>query len=194
MDSHLENIVEAIIFASDQPVKMEDIQEILQKSQDASTDNLYNFDSLEQILLSITTKYTSSQYPFEVKKVANGYQFFTKPVYYPYIKQAVINKNQKKLSKAALETLSIIAYKQPVTKTEVEHIRGVNSDYAVQKLLEKKLINIAGRASAPGKPLLYATSEFFLQYLGINEIEDLPKLKEFEPTAEEKLTEFQTEN
>lgn len=194
MDNFVETIIEAIIFASDQPIKKEEITEILTKFPDSEANFQNNDLNLERILLQITQKYEASNYPFEVKKVANGYQFFTKPDYYPYIKQAVITKNQKKLSKAALEVLSIIAYKQPVTKTEVEHIRGVNSDYAVQKLLEKKLITIIGRSSAPGKPLLYGTSDHFLQYLGINNVEDLPKPKEFEASAEEKLSDFQTEN
>lgn len=194
MDNFVGNIIEAIIFASDQPIKKEEITEVLAKFQDSGEVFPNDDVILEQILLQITEKYQSSNYPFEIKKVANGYQFFTKSEYYPYIKQAVITKNQKKLSRAALEVLSIIAYKQPVTKTEVEHIRGVNSDYAVQKLLEKRLITIIGRSPAPGKPLLYGTSEFFLQYLGINSVDSLPKPKEFEASAEEKLSDFQTEN
>ena len=88
-------------------------------------------------------------------------------------------RNQKKLSRAALETLSIIAYRQPITRPEIEFIRGVNCDYAIQKLLEKKLIDIAGRADAPGRPLLYQTSPFFMEYFGINDLKDLPTPKDF---------------
>jgi segregation and condensation protein B len=186
----LENIVESILFVSEQPVKKEELWDILKKIQEQTPDFEPVMETLESALEVLMQKYHSDLYPFEIRKVANGYQFFTKPAYYPFVKQAAIIKNQKKLSKAALEALSIIAYKQPIAKAEIEHIRGVNSDYAVQKLLEKKLIMISGRSDAPGKPLLYSTSEFFLQYLGINTIADLPKLKEFEITAEEQSSLF----
>lgn len=187
----IENIIEAILFASEQPVKKEEFQEIFAKIRETQADFEPVADAqIDQILDALTHKYETDNHSFEIRKIANAYQFFTKPIYYPYIKQAIIVKNQKRLSKAALEALSIIAYKQPITKAEIEHIRGVNSDYGVQKLLERKLILISGRANAPGKPLLYSTSEFFLQYLGINYITDLPKLKEFESTSEQNLTAY----
>lgn len=188
---NIENIIEAIIFASEQPVKKEEFQEIFAKIRETQVDFEPVTDAdLDQLLATLTQKYETNHHSFEIRKIANAYQFFTKPTYYPYIKQAILVKNQKRLSKAALEALSIIAYKQPITKAEIEHIRGVNSDYGVQKLLERKLILISGRANAPGKPLLYSTSEYFLQYLGINHIEDLPKLKEFEATSEQNLSDF----
>jgi segregation and condensation protein B len=108
-----------------------------------------------------------------------GWQFLTKKEYYKTIAQLYGDKFLKKLSVAAIETLSIIAYKQPVTKSEIELIRGVNCDYAVQKLLEKELIVISGRKEdAVGKPLIYATSKSFMDYFGINSANDLPKIKE----------------
>ncbi len=192
---NIENIIEAILFAAEQPVKREEFQEIFAKIREIQVDFEPVTDAeLEQMLALLTQKYDKDYYSFEIRKIANAYQFFTKPKYYPYIKQAILVKNQKRLSKAALESLSIIAYKQPITKAEIEHIRGVNSDYGVQKLLERKLILISGRANAPGKPLLYSTSEFFLQYLGINHIGDLPKLKEFEATSEQNLADFVQSN
>jgi segregation and condensation protein B len=188
---NIENIIEAIIFASEEPVKKEEFQEIFAKIRETQVDFEPVTDAdLDQLLATLTQKYETNHHSFEIRKIANAYQFFTKPTYYPYIKQAILVKNQKRLSKAALEALSIIAYKQPITKAEIEHIRGVNSDYGVQKLLERKLILISGRANAPGKPLLYSTSEYFLQYLGINHIADLPKLKEFEATSEQNLSDF----
>jgi len=103
----------------------------------------------------------------------------------------VANVNsKKKLSRASLETLAIIAYRQPVTKAEIEFIRGVASDYAVQKLLERNLVSIAGRADAPGKPLLYATSPYFMQFFGLNDPSELPKLKDFELSEEDHLALF----
>lgn len=193
MSKSLENIVEAIIFASEYPVKKEEIAEVIQKMADSESFSPGDIP-VDSILNALCSKYNNDEYPFEVRKIGGGYQFFTKPDYHPYIKQAVLTKNQKKLSKAAMEVLSVIAYKQPVTKTEVEHIRGVNSDYAVHKLLDKKLITVAGRSEAPGKPLLYSTTGFFLQYLGLNKIEDMPKLKEFETTAEESAENFHFQN
>jgi len=141
-------------------------------------------------LNELVDKYQSDIYPFEVKAVAEGYQFFTKRAFYPYVKQATLQKNKKRLSKSALETLAIIAYKQPITKAEAEFIRGVSCDYAIQKLLERKLVSITGRSDAPGRPLLYATSPFFMQYFGIKDVSDLPKLKEFEELAEDHLEMF----
>jgi segregation and condensation protein B len=102
----------------------------------------------------------------------------------------MIQKNQKRLTRTALETLSIIAYKQPITKAEMEFIRGVNCDYAVQKLLDKQLVSIIGRSEAAGRPLLYGTSPFFMEYFGLADMSDLPKLKEFEVLAEEQMEDF----
>ncbi len=193
MSNSLETIVEAIIFASDQPVKKEEITEVIQKMSGFDAFSVED-NQIDFILHTLSGKYQNDQFPFEIRKTGGGYQFFTKPDYYPFIKQAVLTKNQKKLSKASMEVLSVIAYKQPVTKTEVEHIRGVNSDYAVHKLLDKKLITVTGRSEAPGKPLLYATTNFFLQYLGLNKIEDMPKLKEFEATVEENAENYKSIN
>ncbi len=127
----------------------------------------------------ISEKYQSEFYPFEVKESGGGWQFLTKKDYHKTIAQLNGDKFLKRLSTAAMETLSIIAYKQPITKGEIESIRGVNSDYSIQKLLEKELIIITGRSeNLPGKPLVYATSRQFMDYFGINSSEDLPKIKE----------------
>ncbi|MFN0202746.1 MAG: SMC-Scp complex subunit ScpB [Bacteroidia bacterium] len=191
----LENIIESILFVSEQPMKLEELMEVLGKIQEQQADSkAIELSEVNETLAILLEKYKHDIYPFEIRKIANGYQFLTKSIYYPYVRQASIIKNQKRLSKAALEVLSIVAYKQPLSKAEIEHIRGVNSDYAVQKLLDKKLIVISGRSDAPGRPLLYATGEYFLQYLGINSLTDLPKLKEFEITAEEEAALFKVES
>jgi segregation and condensation protein B len=114
----------------------------------------------------------------KVVKINNGYQFLTKKKYHPVISLLQLQRSKKKLSQAALETLAIIAYKQPVTKTDVEQIRGVNCDYSIQKLLEKELIAITGKSESVGKPILYGTSSLFMDYFGINNITELPQLKE----------------
>jgi segregation and condensation protein B len=115
---------------------------------------------------------------YELRAIAGGWQLLTKPAFAPYIKPVLLQKESRKLSKSALETLSIIAYRQPVAKSEIEFIRGVGSEYALQKLLEKQLIEPAGRADAPGKPLLYRTTKHLMEYLGIQSLDELPKLKE----------------
>jgi len=127
----------------------------------------------------IKEKYDSEFYPFEVKESGGGWQFLTKKDFHQTIAQLNGDKFLKRLSNAALETLAIIAYKQPITKGEIESIRGVNTDYSIQKLLEKELILISGRSeNMPGKPLLYVTSKTFMDYFGINSPEDLPKIRE----------------
>jgi len=138
--------------------------------------------TLEQIQTSIDgirEKYDSEFYPFEVRESGGGWQFLTKKDFHKTVAQLNGEKFLKRLSSAALETLAIIAYKQPITKGEIEAIRGVSSDYSIQKLLEKELIIIAGRnEEMPGKPLVYSTSKTFMDYFGINSPADLPKLKE----------------
>lgn len=202
---NLSRIVEAIIFVSEQPVSIDFLRDVLLREQNELLDitmispetgeeetlDMAGLDeALNAVLVQLVEKYKEEQYPFEVRALAGGYQFFTKRPYYKFVKQAVLQKNQKRLSKSALETLAIVAYRQPITKAEIEFIRGVNADYAMQKLLEKKLVSIVGRADAPGKPLLYATSPFFMQYFGIKDITELPKLKEFEEMAEDHLDMF----
>ncbi|TAE47234.1 MAG: SMC-Scp complex subunit ScpB [Bacteroidetes bacterium] len=205
MHADLSRIIEAIVFASEQPALPAAILEVLQGRREAPEEEEGGAENdevqpdtyagltegeIKAILESLTQKYQDDAYPFEVRSVAGGYQFFTKPAYYPFIRRAVAQKNRKQLSRAALEVLSIIAYRQPVTKTEVEFIRGVNCDYAIQKLLDRNLIEIMGRSEAPGRPLLYRSSPFFMQYFGLRDLSDLPRLKEFEELAEEHLELF----
>jgi segregation and condensation protein B len=170
--------IEALIFASDKPLTSMEITELMNNAFGFMDEKL----SLEQIQTAIdgiVEKYNSSFYPFEMKESGGGWQFLTKKEYHKTVAQLNGEKFLKRLSTAALETLSIVAYKQPITKGEIEAIRGVNSDYSIQKLLEKELIVITGRnEEMPGKPLVYCTSKSFMDYFGINSPEDLPKLKE----------------
>ena len=144
--------------------------------------------SEEDIIISVELlkkRYSGEQYAFEVVEIAGGYQFLTKGAYHSTVGMYLKQTTQKKLSQSALETLSIIAYKQPVSKNELELIRGVSCDYAIQKLLEKELVSIEGRAETPGRPLLYGTSAKFMDYFGIKSLNDLPKPKDFkEPESE----------
>jgi segregation and condensation protein B len=170
--------IEALIFASDKPLSSMEITELVNNAFGFMEEKL----TLEQVQTSIDgiiEKYDSEFYPFEIRESGGGWQFLTKKDYHKTVAQLNGEKFLKRLSSAAMETLAIIAYKQPVTKGEIEAIRGVSSDYSIQKLLEKELIVISGRnEDMPGKPLIYCTSRSFMDYFGINSPDDLPKLKE----------------
>ena len=170
--------IEALIFASDKPLSNAELTELL-NSAVGFIDDQATLAQVEAAIEGIGEKYHAEFYAFELKEIGGGWQFLTKKEYHKTVAQLNGDKFLKRLSTAALETLAIIAYKQPITKSEMEAIRGVNCDYAVQKLLEKDLVIIAGRnEEAVGKPLIYATSRSFMDYFGINSAEDLPKISE----------------
>ena len=170
--------IEALIFASDNALSANDVTELINNAF-AFLEERIELDQVESALNGIQEKYATEFYPFELKQSGGGWQFLTKPDFHKTIAQLNGDKFLKRLSNAALESLAIIAYKQPITKGEVEAIRGVNSDYSIQKLLEKELIVISGRNELlPGKPLVYSTSKTFMDYFGINSTDDLPKIKE----------------
>ena len=170
--------IEALIFASDKPLTNLDLVELLNNALGFIEDRA-TLDQVEASVEGIREKYNTEFYAFELKQSGGGWQFLTKPNFHNTIAQLNGDKFLKRLSNAALESLAIIAYKQPITKGEVEAIRGVNSDYSIQKLLEKELITISGRNEhLPGKPLVYSTSKNFMDYFGINSTNDLPKIRE----------------
>ncbi len=167
--------IEALIFATEHPITIEEMKAVL----DVTFETEFQEEDLLKGVDAVKEKFSDPQFAFEVIEIAKGFQFLTKPSFHnsvgTYLKQTI----KKRLSQAALETLSIVAYKQPISKTEMEQIRGVSCDYAIHKLLEKELVEIQGRSDAPGRPLVYGTSEKFMDYFGIKSIQDLPKLKDF---------------
>ena len=170
--------IEALIFASDKPLTAMEMTELLNNAFGFMDDKL-TMDKIQTGIEGIVAKYNSEFYPFEVRESGGGWQFLSKKTFHKTIAQLNGEKFLKRLSTAALETLAIVAYKQPITKGEIESIRGVNSDYSIQKLLEKELIIIMGRnEDLPGKPLIYSTSKTFMDYFGINQTADLPRLRE----------------
>ncbi len=170
--------IEVLIFASEKPLTSLEIVELINNSFGFMEERV-TLDRVEADINGIIEKYNSEFYPFEVKESGGGWQFLSKKEFHKTIAQLNGDKFLKRLSIAALETLAIIAYKQPITKGEIESIRGVNSDYSVQKLLEKELIVIIGRnEQLPGHPLVYGTSKNFMDYFGINSTDDLPKIRE----------------
>ncbi len=174
----MENIelhIEALIFSSEQSIRLEEIMYCLQ----ASFERDFSKEEISDCLNNIKLKYQDENLAIELINVANGYQFLTKKDYHDVISLLQMQRAKKKLSPAALETLAIIAYKQPVTKLEIEQIRGVNSEYSIQKLLEKELIAIVGKSETVGRPILYSPSPQFMDYFGINNLNELPQIKEF---------------
>jgi segregation and condensation protein B len=168
--------IEALVFASDKPLAAMDITSIL---IDAFPDEEINADNIHGALDLIKSKYNTEFHSFRMVEAGGGFQFLTKSDYHTTVAKLNGDKFMKRLSAAALETLAIIAYRQPVTKPDCEYIRGVSCDYSIQKLLEKELIVISGRnEEAVGKPLLYCTSRSFMDYLGINSMDELPRLRE----------------
>jgi segregation and condensation protein B len=176
--ANLINHVEALIFASEKPLSSLEIVELVNQAFGFMDDKII-IDQVETAIEGVREKYTSEFYPFELRESGGGWQFLTKKEYHQTIAQLNGDKFLKRLSNAALETLAIIAYKQPITKSEIEAIRGVNCDYSIQKLLEKELVVISGRnENMVGKPLVYATSRQFMDYFGINSADELPKISE----------------
>ena len=167
--------VEALIFASERPITQIEMTEILGQALETVIES----ERISTCIDAIREKYEAEYYPFQLREIGGGFQFLTKKAFHKTVLQLNGDKHIKKLSTAAMETLSIIAYKQPITKSEVEYIRGVSADYSIQKLLEKELIIISGRNEhMVGKPLIYNTSKNFMDYLGINSPQQLPQLKD----------------
>ena len=173
--------IEALIFCSPDPLNQKDLQQCLSEMFEAEVP----IQDIEQAIAILEEKYQSEQFPFSIAHSGDGYQFLTKPAYQASISILLKHKSKKRLSASALETLSIIAYKQPITKGEIEQLRGVNCDYAVQKLLEKQLIEIVGKSDSIGRPVLYGTTPRFMDYFGINTLKDLPVPKDFKSEENE---------
>ncbi len=167
--------VEALIFASERPLTQIEMTEVLGQALETVIES----DRIATCIEAIREKYEAEYYPFQLREIGGGYQFLTKKQFHKTVLQLNGDKHIKKLSTAAMETLSIIAYKQPITKSEIEYIRGVSADYSIQKLLDKELIVISGRnEDMVGKPLIYSTSKNFMDYLGINSPAQLPQMKD----------------
>ncbi|MDQ7816120.1 MAG: SMC-Scp complex subunit ScpB [Melioribacteraceae bacterium] len=178
MDSIYISVVESLIFAADDPISANEIITAI-NAIDGSDIEIAE-DEIDTTVDSLNERYSNNGNAFTILKIANGYVFGTKPDHAKYVGYLSTEKSKRRLSQAALETLAIIAYKQPLTKPELESIRGVNSDYTINTLLEKNLITIQGRTETVGRPLLYVTTEEFLKYFGLRNIGDLPKPREIE--------------
>ncbi len=173
-NAEIKKIIEALLFASPEPLTQKKINTIF----NPDTPNL------KKVIQELNDKYLKADHSFEIKSVAGGYQLVSKVEYEVYISKLLNRSNKISLSKASLDSLAIIAYKQPLGKHDIDAIRGVDSSGVLKNLLTKNFIKIKGRGSGPGRPLLYKTTEKFLVYFGINRISDLPKLKEISELVE----------
>lgn len=163
-------IIEALLFASDRPIGIDEITAVLE-----------DVDSrvVRDIVYELKNEYETQRRSFTLTEVAGGFQMVSDTYYAPWIKKLLASERTQRLSMPSLETLAIIAYKQPLTRSEMETIRGVNIDGVIENLLEKNLIRTHGRKEAPGRPFYYVTTEEFLMHFGLKSLQDLPPLKEF---------------
>jgi segregation and condensation protein B len=176
-DITLPQLVEALVFASPEPLSAEAIVAVL-LAEDPGLEILPT--EIDGIVTGLNARYATAGLSFHIRHAGGGYGFATLDAFHPYLVHIQHENASRKLSASAIETLAIMAYKQPLTKPEVDAIRGVDSGYIIRQLLEKKLVDVAGRKDAPGKPLLYRTSATFLRHFGINSVDELPKPREID--------------
>ncbi len=185
-DSDIHKIIEALLFASPDPLTQ------------AKVNGVFSPDtpSLNKVVEDLNKQYEEETHAFEIKNVAGGFQLVSRKEYEIYIRRMLKKSGRISLSVASMDCLAIIAYKQPIGRYQIEAIRGVDSNGVIKTLLSKNLIKIKGRDSGPGRPLLYKTTDIFMEYFGINRLSDLPKLKEIteiiasDPTLGEQMAVF----
>lgn len=164
----VKKIVEAVLFASGEPVPLQKLREIIESSHPITT------RELKVVIEMMQQEYKDQNRAFCLEMIADGYVLRTAPAYSPYVKMLFANRKKERLSQASLETLAIIAYKQPVTKSQIELIRGVDCSGVLQHLQERALVEVVDRLDAPGRPGLFATTKEFLKHFGLNSLQDLP--------------------
>jgi len=169
--SEIKQVLEALLFVSERPLSVKEIKEIVKEDYaDAA--------NIENLLKELQAEYETINKPYEIKYVADGWTFATKSSFSPWIKKLLKEKSVLKLSPSALETLAMIAYKQPITRAEIDELRGVESAGVIDTLLERKLIKITGRKEALGRPLLYGTTQDFLKHFGLAHLSELPLIED----------------
>lgn len=164
-------IVESLIFAAEEPIPLRKLADLIEGVDGAQ---------IQEAIAQLRSDYDVQGRSFQIEEIAGGYQFFTKPEYYEWIAKLRKKSGETKLSQAALETLAIIAYKQPILRANLESIRGVQSGQIIRLLMEKDLVKVVGRDESLGHPLLYGTTKKFLEYFGLKDIKDLPQVEELE--------------
>lgn len=175
--SRLSSVIEALVFASDEPISAEKIRTIIVEQEDQIE---IDEQTVLEFIDKLNERYDEMGLSFRIQPLAGGFTFATQPKYHYWLSVFQHQNAFRKLSQSAIETLAIIAYRQPITKPEVDQIRGVDSGYIIRQLMEKTLIEVFGRSDSPGKPLLYRTSKHFLKHFGLNDVSELPKPREIE--------------
>jgi len=175
--TRLSSVIEALIFSSPDPLPWQKIASIIKESEDELD---LDRPVITQIINQLNLRYEENDLSFRIEETGGGFTFVTRPRYHPWLSIYQHENAYRKLSQSAIEALAIVAYRQPVTKPEVDQIRGVDSGYILRQLLEKLLVKVSGRADSPGKPLLYKTTDHFLKHFGINSVNELPKPREIE--------------
>lgn len=175
-DKEIKGIIEALLFVSGEPLSADRFKGVLEEIDKGK---------IKSLLWELQHEYEMRLSGLRIAEVAGGFQIVTRPELAQWIKKLKKVKQSSRLSRPSLETLALVAYKQPIVKAEIEDIRGVDSTGVLKGLLDKRLIKIIGRKDVPGKPILYATTKEFLQYFGLKDVSDLPTLKEFTDLMEE---------
>ena len=176
-ESDYRTIIEALIFAAEEPLPMQRIAEVIGET---TGERAPSVEDIEAYVDDLNAHYDTTGRPFQIREWAEGYRMSTRQEYGPFLKRMFHMQRTKKLSRSLMETLAILAYKQPVTKPEIDFIRGVDSDYALRRLMEIDLVDIAGRSDGVGRPLLYKTTDAFMDKFGLRALDDLPTLREVE--------------
>ena len=184
-DREIKGIIEALLFISGEPLSPDRIKAVLALSEAKNVLEEIDRGKIKSLLWELQQEYDMRLSGIRIVEVAGGFQFVTPPELSQWVKKLKKIKQSARLTKPSLETLAIIAYKQPLVKAEIEDIRGVDSAGVIKGLLDKRFVKIIGRKDLPGRPILYATTKEFLQYFGLKDISDLPTLKEFNELAEE---------
>jgi segregation and condensation protein B len=177
MEDNRKSVIEALLLASEKPLPLDKIREIL--------DNLAAQEALK-LIEELKLEYEQTNRGIRIIEIAGGFQMITAPNFAPFLKKLFKSRNTERLSKPALETLAIIAYKQPLARSEIELLRNVNVDGVMKNLVDKNLIRICGRKKVPGNPYVYGTTWQFLEYFGLKSLKDLPRIEEFSALAEKK--------
>lgn len=167
----IKRVVEALLFAVHEPISIRKIVEIIEGSDQKL---------IKEVISQLGKEYDSYDRAFQIEEIANGFQLLSRPEYHEWVSKLIKKSNDAKLSQSSLETLAIIAYKQPIIRADIEAIRGVQSGQIIRTLIEKDLVKIAGRDEVLGRPLLYGTTKKFLEFFSLNSIKDLPKVEELE--------------
>ena len=175
--TRLTSVIEALIFSSPEPISCEKLSSIIHESEEEL--NL-DRDIILRIVEQLNRRFEENDLSFRIEETGGGFTFVTQPRFHPWLSIFQHENAYRKLSQSAIETLAIVAYRQPITKPEVDSIRGVDSGYILRQLLEKMLVQVSGRADSPGRPLLYKTTKHFLKHFGINSVDELPKPREID--------------